>query len=151
MSDAIKYSWDKLHSDTLSLCNRVRETGFDPDLIVGIVRGGAVPAVIASHNFTVPVSFLNWSTRDLKVKSLQQINELSAAALAGKRILVIEDIVDSGETMYQIKSHLFDNKSNVMYTSLWFNPSQNKVNIHMWANIIDRSIDKRWIIFPFEV
>ena len=37
--------------------------GFKPELIIGVARGGLVPAVMLSHYLDVPMQSLHWSTR----------------------------------------------------------------------------------------
>jgi len=147
----INYSWQQLNDDTDKLYSLIKGVGFKPDIIVGIVRGGAVPAVILSHKFkNSNVTFLNWSTRDSKKRDIKLADKIAVAASYGSKVLIIEDIVDSGETMMQIKERMFDTKSNILYTSLWYNPNQLKSSVHLFANLIDRNIDKRWVVFPYE-
>lgn len=149
--DTIQYTWDQVQTDTTKICNWVTEIGFMPDFIVGIVRGGAVPGIIMSHQLNVPVKLAEWSTRDSKVKNAKGFNEFAAMANDGVKILFVEDIIDSGETIAQIKNQMANgNQRNVLFTSLWYNPSQKKTTAHYWANTIDRNFDDRWIIFPWE-
>lgn len=143
----IHYTWDQLHEDTYKICKWVRDVDFKPDLIVGVVRGGAIPAVIASHILESPVELVQWSLRDSKKQDFRKLDQL---AISNKRILFIEDIVDSGDTMAAIKERMFDTKNRVLYTSLFFNPAQSKANIHHWTRVIDRSEDERWVVFPWE-
>lgn len=144
------YSWEQLHKDTHKLCSLVEGLDFKPDAVVGIVRGGAVPAVIASHHFNVPVEMLNWSTRDSKKADFRHLDQLAISAGYGKKYLFIEDIVDSGKTMQEIKHRLYGANNNVLITSLFFNPNQTNATINLYINLIDRSIDDRWVEFPFE-
>ena len=146
----IEYTWEELNNDTRKIANWVKEVGFKPDGIVGIIRGGAVPAVILSHELGCPVTLLNWSLRDGKVKDYRELDKIAIAASHGKRFLFIDDIVDSGATIKEIKDRAFDTKNNLLFTSLWYNPSQLNSRVHFWARIIDRSLDDRWVIFPYE-
>ncbi len=146
-NEHIIYTWDQLHTDTTRICDWAKEVGFIPDVIVGIVRGGAVPAVIASHIFNIPVELVNWSLRDHGKKDTKKLDQL---ALSSKRCLFIEDIVDSGETMKQIKERMFDTNRRVLYTCLHYNPNQTNATVHFHANIVDRAHDDRWVIYPYE-
>jgi len=149
MTDKINYGWSELYDDTKKISNWVKECNFNPDIVVGIIRGGSIPAVIISHLLDVPVVMLDWSLRDGKKKNTKILDQLAIQASCGKRILFIDDIVDSGKTMSEIKERMFDTKNNVLYTSLWYNPSQ-QTPIHFWSNVIDRRVDSRWVAFPYE-
>lgn len=149
MTNKIKYSWDELYEDTRKIASWVKEVHFKPNYIVGILRGGAIPAVILSHLLDVPVVMVDWSLREGKKKNTSVLDQLAVQADAGKKLLFIEDIVDSGKTMAEIKDRMLDTKSNVLYTSLWYNPSQ-PTTIHYWAKVIDRSNNESWIVFPYE-
>lgn len=149
MTDKINYTWEELYDDSKKIAKWTQEVHFKPDFIVGVLRGGAIPAVIISHLLDVPVVMVDWSLRDGKKKDMKTLDQLALQSDLGKKLLFIEDIVDSGKTMAEIKERMFDTKNNVMYTSLWYNPSQPTL-MHFWANAIDRSVDERWVIFPHE-
>jgi hypoxanthine phosphoribosyltransferase len=127
----------------------LRDVQFTPDLIVGILRGGSVPAVYLSHELDCPVRIIEWSTRDSNKRDTYSLDQVAAMAESGTKVLIIDDIVDSGTTMQEIKSRLFDTKNNILYVALWYNPSQ-ITTIHYWCNAIDRSIDDRWVYMPWE-
>lgn len=147
--DKLFYSYDSLHFDTIKICNWLKETGFIPKRVVGVARGGALPAIIISHQFHIPVELLVWSNRDSKIKEIHRLDMIARSAERGESILIVDDIVDSGETIMQIKERIYS-ESNIMFASLFFNPSQMNAKIDFWVNTIDRIKDKRWIVFPFE-
>lgn len=145
----IIYTQIQFDHDIKFLTKQLSESKFVPDLIVGLMRGGVIPAIHLSHKLDCPVSAIEWSTRDAKVTDKKQLDKIAIMAEHGKKVLVIDDIVDSGKTMREIKERMFDTKDNVKYASLWFNPSQS-VTVDFYCNIIDRAVDERWIIFPWE-
>jgi len=69
--------------------------------IIGIARGGLIPAVMLSNKLDIPMVPITWQTRDLEkyhdVESLIHNNEPD--------ILIFDDMVDSGQTyldLYEI-------------------------------------------------
>lgn len=146
----IIYTWKDLDGDCKKLCSLVEGLDFKPDFIIGIVRGGSVPATILSHYFNVPVVHLDWSIRDGKVKNTRLLDSICVKASHDTKFLLVDDILDSGKTFQEIKARCFDTKNNILYTSLWYNPDQTLVNINLWVRLIDRSIDERWVVFPYE-
>ena len=76
-----------------------------PKIVVGIKRGGLVPAVALSHKLRVPCEVLDWQTRD----GFDQIVSDKIRELYEKHtsnILVVDDIVDSGKTLKEVQKQL---------------------------------------------
>ena len=145
----IIYTWENLDHDVHKLNNWLKEMDFKPQLIVGIARGGVTPALMLSHLMDVEVKFINWSNRDTLKKDVDLMSAIGSAA-SYKKVLVIDDIVDTGLAMNQVKHYFSGNIHNVMFTSLWYNPSQS-CNVHWWGNIVDRDYDSRFVVFPWEL
>ena len=136
--------------DIRKLTKWIDSTGIKPDYIVGIMRGGAVPAICLSHILHVPVKLLSWSLRDGNEKDILALEQISIDCALGKKILIVEDIVDSGETLSQIKHNLGEHaKDSVKYISLWFNIHQHQ-RIDWYGKVIRRHEDDRYIMFPWE-
>ena len=129
--------------------------GWSPDLIVGLVRGGAIPAVYLSHRLKVPTAMLHITTRDeqtgFNVEFDQNISKIEEYIKTGKKVLIVDDIIDSGKTMHI----LLDKLNYKAYTdtihvaSLIHNVSQPITPNYSYMTI-DRVIDDRWVIFPWE-
>lgn len=45
----IRVTWDGAESLTKSLASNISASGFSPDYIVGLSRGGAIPAILFAH------------------------------------------------------------------------------------------------------
>jgi len=145
----IVYTQTQFDHDIQFLIKQLSDAEFKPDLIVGLMRGGVIPAIHLSHILDCPVKAIEWSTRDSKITDKKQLDKIAVMAEQGSKVLIVDDIVDSGKTMREIKERMFDTRDNVKYAALWFNPSQNTtVDFLCWK--VDRAIDDRWVIFPWE-
>jgi hypoxanthine phosphoribosyltransferase len=120
------------------------------------MRGGIVPAVMLSHKMKCPVMSLYWSKRDYQNREFgTYLDTIVKSAFTGKKYLIVDDIVDSGETIAELK-HYAGKLSSVKYysnyikfASLIYNTDQpESVDYH--ATKISRNADKRWVIFPWE-
>jgi hypoxanthine phosphoribosyltransferase len=51
----VNYSYNEMKADLLSIIQGIESTSWKPDVIVGLTRGGLVPAVMVSHYFEIPL------------------------------------------------------------------------------------------------
>lgn len=150
----IDYDYNDFRDGIAAVAEAVSASGWTPDYIVGIVRGGAVPAVYLSHRLKIPVVMVSWSTRDnfLERESNCWIPE---DIVDGKKVLIVDDIVDGGDTIRElledwqksVRAPL--NKDNIKIVAMWYNTAQDIV-VDFYHKTIDRNEDSRWIIFPWE-
>ena len=147
------YSWEDLKIDALSIISQVYKTNWMPQYILGIKRGGLVPAVVLSHNMNAPMYVMNCQLRD--GDSGVYISEpryLPMTENLDSKILLVDDICDSGETFERSIKHLIGvyGFKNIKTCCLIYNTSQ-KFIPDFYARKIDRKKDKNWISFPWEV
>ena len=57
-------SYADVNSQVLSIAQQITTDGWKPDYVVGLTRGGLLPAVLLSHWFNVPCHTLKVSLRD---------------------------------------------------------------------------------------
>lgn len=95
----------------------IRESQFKPDCVVGIVRGGYIPSEAISRALKVPLVLVRASSYSDKSK----IGSPVISEFIGKpfgKVLIVDDLVDSGETLLQVKEILkdFNPKTAVIWT-----------------------------------
>ena len=156
----ISYSYDEMKQDLLDIIRSMNLDEWQPDVILGIARGGLVPATMISHYFDIPLIPVNLSLRDFKSDTNTVANELDQSMMLDfkkyKNLLVVDDIVDSGATVSELNDifKLFSKFShfNIKYATLYYNET-NEFNFvpNYWARKIDKSKDASWIVFPPEV
>lgn len=154
-SKYINYTYQDFETGIKRIADYITNSEWAPDIIVGVVRGGTIPAVYLSHRLRKPVLLVHHSTIDNACHTDYNVwipQELEN----GKNILLVEDIVDSGKTLSDIiQSWKLAVKnpetlnSKVKIAALVTNISQpNKVDFFDYR--IDRKIEERWVIFPWE-
>ena len=98
-------SWDKFQADCHVLSERVRQSGNTYDKMLCITRGGVFVGGLLGHF----LGFRDITTIALKLYVLDKqqsvVEQLSAPdlPLPGSRILVVDDLLDSGRTLAFIK------------------------------------------------
>lgn len=152
----IDYDYVTFRAAIADIASQVKMSDFEPDYIVGIVRGGAIPAVYLSHALNIPVVMLHWSSRDNQVGGNESNCWIPQDLLDGKCVLLVDDIVDGGETVRQIIEDWGNSVRdelplrNVKVASLVYNTRQD-VSVDFYHTEVDRDADKRWFVFDWEV
>jgi hypoxanthine phosphoribosyltransferase len=149
-----------------------------PDYIVGITRGGLVPAIMLSHYFEIPMHTLNVSLRDGTTGPESNLwmaedafgyvpqEEQTLAdfdySIRAKNILLVDDINDSGTTMNWIKEDWpsgclpdhprWDNvwNQNVRFAVLINNEASGFKDVDYSGTDINKVDDPIWCVFPWE-
>lgn len=169
MSDKIYYPMDDILGQIEILARKIEDDNFKPDIIVGLTRGGLVPAVFLSHRLNVPMSAIDLNLRDksslVENESAAWIAELAYGYEGGqKRILIVDDINDSGATMQWIaddwEAGCFPGderwEKSIWHGSTRFacliNNSGSKFDIDYWVDTVHKDENELpWIVFPWEV
>ncbi|SFF86178.1 xanthine phosphoribosyltransferase/hypothetical protein [Novosphingobium sp. CF614] len=133
------------------LSRKVRESGWLPEFVIGVGRGGLVPAVYISHQLELPMLSIDHSS---KVPGFadELLAKVAAMTTQGTRVLFVDDINDSGGTIDYIRGLLAGNgyaAENLRFAVV-INNQSSKVEVDLWADMIDRAEDKRWFVFPWE-
>jgi hypoxanthine phosphoribosyltransferase len=120
-------SWDEYHRAIERLALQVHESGWKFDQILCLARGGVRPGDIFSRIFDVPLAIL--STSSYREESGTQQGELDIAKFItmtrgtlGGRVLIVDDLVDSGVTLVKVQEHLrsnFPDVSEVKSAVIW--------------------------------
>ncbi|MEM2240240.1 MAG: phosphoribosyltransferase [Thermoproteota archaeon] len=142
-------SWDEIYEMCIDLASMIKASGFKPDLIVGIARGGWVPARLLSDfldnpNITsIKVEFY----LDIgKTRDEPSITQDIQVSVAGRKVLLVDDVADTGKSLMLVKNHLKDmGASETRIACLYFKPwSIVKPDYYVRET-------EAWIIFPHEI
>ena len=102
-------TWNQIYAMLLSQAEKIRCSGFKPDIIVGVTRGGWVPARVLSDLLgihalaTVRVEFY------LGVAETRNEPVLTygvSAEVTGKKALLVDDVADTGKSLRLAIEHL---------------------------------------------
>lgn len=134
------------YEDVLSLCKNLEHDiqKHKPTLIVGITRGGLLPALHLSHHLERPMKTIVWQTREDDNQEYDK--DLQSVIDSGRHVVFIDDINDSGRTFGEISKAYHCERPNVMFASLIKKVDTSYSNALAALTISD----KRWIIFPWE-
>ncbi|QNA85673.1 phosphoribosyltransferase [Sphingomonas sp. So64.6b] len=139
-------------ADIRTLAGRLDgDAGWKPTFIIGIGRGGLVPAVFLSHATGLPMLSVDFSSQ-VEDFSDAPLVRLAARTRDGERLLFLDDINDTGRTIANLRRALAEAGAvpgSIRFATLMDNiRSDQRVEYH--AREIDRSVTKDWFIFPWE-
>ena len=142
--------WTDFAAASRELATRVRASGFHPDVVIAIARGGLLLAGAVSYALgtkncgSINVEFYTGIDERLPEPVLSA-PMLDAPALAGKRVLLVDDVSDSGHTLALVLRLLGETAREVRTATLYTKPRTVHVPDFTW-----RETDK-WIVFPWSV
>lgn len=144
-------SYDQFLADVQTLADAIRHApDWCPDLIIGVARGGLVPAVYLSHATGVPMLSCDMSHQAAPPWEL--LVQLAQRTQSGERFLFVDDINDSGRTIGLLRHRLAAEgavPAAVRFATLLDNEvSAERVDYR--ARTIDRRTVKDWFVFPWE-
>jgi hypoxanthine phosphoribosyltransferase len=140
--------YDVIEFTTKALALRFKLRGRDFTHIIGIARGGMVPATIMSYIFDAELLGYNVSSyKGKKRGELKVIQDVDFDSIdKDAKILVIDDICDSGNTIKHIKEVIGNRFSFVRYAAL-FAKEKSKDVVDHYGVIVQ---DNNWLVFPWE-
>lgn len=153
--EKLYYSFDDFSMDVRNIYRECNTRGWNFDYIVGIPRGGVIPAVQLSHMFKTKFATLGITTRD---NAATQVNVGDIVGFVdkinqGQKLLFVDDILDSGKTFNILFEQLRKNGVRESYkiATLFYNPHNAfSLTPDIHGRDIDRSRDQRWIEFWWE-
>jgi xanthine phosphoribosyltransferase len=170
---------DQLKGLVAKLCRDISNSGWRPEYVVGITRGGLIPAVMISHYFGVPCETLKISLRDggepesnlwMAEDAYGYINkedrkdsDISSLLEFRKNILIVDDINDTGATINWIMKDWPSGclPNDPTWPEIWNNNVKFAVLVDNLASKCDVKMDfvgmevnkaekDVWIDFPWE-
>lgn len=144
-------TWDEIDLWAKNVVKKIRDAGFKPDMVIALIRGGLVPArLICDHLhlknlFAVKVEHWGITAQaDMKAKLVQGLD----LDLKGKKILVVDDITDTGESMILSTDHLKGKGPAVMKSATLLHIEHSKFKPDFYDVFVPK--DKwTWFIFPW--
>ncbi len=159
MTKKVHYTDKQIDGFVMELVRQMLADAWKPDYIVGLTRGGLVPALKISQYLSIPMETLKVSLRD--GGETESNCWMAEDAYAGKKILIVDDINDTGATLEWIKNDWRtsafpgDDKwesvwnQNVRFMTIIDNDSSS-AEVNYSAVSINKAEEDVWIVFPWE-
>jgi xanthine phosphoribosyltransferase len=141
-------TWDQFHRDSRALAWRLQgQGGFDA--VIAIARGGLVPATIVARELnirtveTVAVKSYDHQNQG-EIRVLKAINDdILKRAREGKRMLIVDDLVDTGATARVVRNML----PGAHFATVYAKPQGRE----MVDTFVTEVSQDTWIFFPWDM
>ncbi|UCG36282.1 MAG: phosphoribosyltransferase [Candidatus Bathyarchaeota archaeon] len=141
-------SWEEIYTMLLKLSQRIRNDGFRADVIVGVSRGGWCPGRVLSDlldNPEIANVKAEFYLGVAETKAEPVITQPVSVGVKDKRVLVVDDVSDTGKSLKLVKNHLISEGADALrIATLYYKP---------WSITKPDYFEKTtrgWIIFPWE-
>lgn len=144
----LSFSWEDAEKATASLTEKINSSGFSPDIIIAISRGGLVPARLLSDSLNVPVLYtiriFFYSSVGVRMEKPEVTQPLSAD-IKGKKILIVDDISDSGKSLELAEEHAKSlNPAEIKTATIHYKPGS------IFKPDFFVSTTEAWVVYPWE-
>lgn len=141
-------SWDEIYEMLLTLANMIKKDMFKPEVIVGVSRGGWPPARVMSDllgNIELANVRVEFYRGVAETKSEPIITQPLSMSVEGKRVLVMDDVADTGKSLKIVREHVIERGAKESrIATIYYKP---------WSIIIPDyyvRVTRKWIVFPWE-
>ena len=138
-------SWYDVEKAVTALATTL-EREFVPDLIVGIARGGLIPAVRLSHLLgdrllrMIHIKFYRGvNLRQERPELLADVGKLP------KKVLIVDDVADTGETLEFVREHVKKKGAREIKVATIAYKPRSRLKPDYYVIETDK-----WIVFPWE-
>lgn len=152
------FTYEDIHRTAKDIADRVVASGFETDVIVAIGSGGFIPARImrtflGKPILAVGVALYDVNDRPLDVPRKVQWIEEAGKKLAGKKILLVDEVDDSRVTLeYCIRELLKHQPAEIAVGVLHNKLKAKKGSIPSEVSryFAGRDIEDRWVCYPWD-
>lgn len=138
--------WKETIFLTMQLSKKVKESPFSPDVVVGILRGGAVVSRIVSDYLGIDLYSMKVTLyENIEERGKVEITQGLNVDITGKKILIVDDIVDTGKTFSAVENYIQEKASAQLKGAV--------IHIKPWTNYVPRfwiEQTKKWVVYPWE-
>ncbi len=143
-------SWDESYRLAKILARKIKSSGFKADLVIGIARGGLVPARVVCdfllQKDLAAIKVEHWGIAATLGKA--RIKFPLPIDISGKKILVVDDVADTGDTFSVIMDYIKDKNPSEVKTAVLHYKTCSTCVPDYWAEMQEKWM---WIIYPWAV
>ena len=141
-------TWEGFGVASRELAQQIVDSGYEPEIIIAVARGGLLPAGALSYTMGVKLSDA------INVEFYTDVAEtlpdpvlleplLDIESISERRLLVVDDVADSGRTLHLVLDLLKTHGAEVRSAVLYGKSRSEIAPDYVWKHTDD------WIVFPW--
>ena len=141
-------TWNQIYDMLLDQAQKIQGDGYKPDIIIGIARGGLVPARILSDLLETPELAIIQIEYYVSIAQPRQepiLKQGISTPLTGKKTLLVDDISDTGKSLQLAKNHLQQQGAKEIKTATLYAKPQTITKPDYYEKQTSH-----WIVFPWD-
>ncbi|WGM90316.1 MAG: phosphoribosyltransferase [Candidatus Bathyarchaeum tardum] len=141
-------SWSQVYRSLVDIAKAVQRSSFVPDVIVAVSRGGLVPARILSdllENSNLDTVTTQFYVGVNETKNKPTITKEISGSVAGKKVLLVDDLTDSGESLKLVISYLSSKGASMVKTAMLHRKPWSVIEPDYF-----RYETASWVVFPWD-
>ena len=142
-------TWQIIYDMLLAQAQKIQQSRYQPDVIIGIAKGGTIPTRILSDLLEIS------QITSIQIKAYRNIAEAEIEPLitqrlttpiTDKKVLLVDDIADSGKTLKAAKMYLQEQKAkDIKIATLYAKPTS-----EIEPDFYEKKT-RKWVLFPWEI
>lgn len=144
------YTWRDIHVAAQNVAIKLQSVKEEFDTVLGIARGGAIPAAILAYELGIPnistiqITSYEGTERSRSHFCIDSKYVLTNLSVHSKNVLVVDDLSDSGQTFLDLNEQLNMLGVNYKTAALYIKPNTEYVPDFYYQEVND------WVVFPWE-
>ena len=141
-------TWNQIYAMLLSQAEQSRQNGFRPDVIVGVTRGGWVPAKVLADLLeinNVGIIGVEFYVDVAEARDEPVLMQRVSVDVEGKKALLVDDYADFGKSLWLAREHLRQqDATEIRIATVYSKPL---------SGIKPDYCEKktwRWVVFPWD-
>ncbi|MFQ5892068.1 MAG: phosphoribosyltransferase [Candidatus Methanofastidiosia archaeon] len=145
--EKVYLDWAKVDEAVWTLVDEVRKD-FIPEILVGIARGGLIPAVRMSNimdDLLMRIVDVKFYENIEKRREAPKITVPLTGDVKGMKVLIVDDVADTGKTLETVKKHVLERGALEVKIAVIAKKSRSitEPDYHIFET-------EKWIVFPWE-
>jgi len=139
---------DEIYSYLAKLAIKIKSSKEKYDVIVGVARGGLIPARILGDFLLIKdirILYARYYSKPYETVERPEIYSESIGDVSNKNILVVDDVADTGDTLIEIRKYLISKNAKKVDIAVIYIKPWNKAEVKYFSKETDA-----WIVFPWE-
>jgi hypoxanthine phosphoribosyltransferase len=141
-------TWNQTYDMLLNQAQKIREDNYKPAIIIGIARGGLIPARVLLDILEIPefaTIQIEFYVDIAQTRREPTLKQGLTTKITDKKALLVDDIADSGKSLKLAKTHLQQLGAKEIKTATLYAKPQSVTTPDYYEKQTSR-----WVVFPWD-